>query len=77
MSDDIHERVTGGIHVSTAEEAAADAGKPKLFHDPAAELESAIKQTIEMAHMNSHHRMMAQAKAQELMFWLRAGWGHG
>lgn len=77
MSDDNRPTgVSGGIQVATAADAASEAGKPaSSLHNPIDELRDQINRFIETAGLDQHHRMMAQSKAQELIFWIRAGAG--
>ena len=74
MSED---RVPVGqaIAVSTADEAATEAGKPKVFSDPVKNLEDHCKTFIESSPIKAHNRSMALTKLGEMCFWIRAGYG--
>jgi len=53
-------------------------GRPRIdTADPITELRNHITRFIDGANLNTHHRAMASAKKEELIFWIRAGAGRG
>lgn len=82
MTDTMGDRIPDpqrGISVSTAREAAQEAGSQKIGMsvDLIDEFRDYCKKFIESANLPSHQRMMALPKCDEMIFWIRAGYGKG
>ena len=58
-------------------EMAAAAGKPQESNEAVDKLKFQIDLFFERTPLPQHHRAQAQAKAQELLFWIRAGLTRG
>jgi hypothetical protein len=67
--------VAGGTaQIMTAAEAAREAGATgRPVASALSELTALVDRILREAPLSEHHRMMAKTKADELMFWIRAG----
>jgi hypothetical protein len=62
------------------QEMAWAAGKPRAIvdgDDPITQLRDHCTAFIEGAGLSTHHLTMARVKRDEMIFWLRAGYGRG